>query len=364
MKGFLQLLLVAALTSTLFAKSDILVEPEEAAKLLGKDNVVFVSGDNPDSFELYHIVGSVEMYAHGLQKTDKMGKMDCPPMFMCIDDAEKLISSKGISNDTLVIAYDNFRGPNATGVYHFFKSFGHENVKILNGGFDAMKAIDPNQKIYDQIEAEGKAELEKLRDAYRAHKRGTAEYDAAKAEYDAYNEELQAKLDEIAPKLYVQRGKAPKITPTNYKIDPNKIDLTYIAPKEEVYNAMLDIQEKGKKNSNYVILDSRGMTELIGERYLDQVARAGHIPGATSLEWNNITDFDNIRSFKSLEEMEKFFKDAGITKDKTIYAYCHVGAGRSSHLITALQLLGYENIKIYSGSWNEWGNDMSLPVRR
>jgi thiosulfate/3-mercaptopyruvate sulfurtransferase len=62
--------------------------------------------------------------------------------------------------------------------------------------------------------------------------------------------------------------------------------------------------------------------------------------------------------------MEQFFKSQGITKDKTIYAYCHVGAGRSSHIITALQLLGYDNVKVYTGSWDEWGNDMNLPIRR
>lgn len=364
MKGFFKLLLAAAVSTTLFANDKILIEPEEAVKLLGKDDVMFVSGDNPDSFELYHIVGSVEMYAHGLQKTDLMGQMDCPPMFMCIDDAQELIRSKGITNDMTVIAYDNFRGPNATGVYHFFKSFGHEDVRILNGGFDAMKEIDPNQKIYDKIEAEAKAEMEKLREKYRAHKRGSEEYKKYKSQYDERKDEMETELARIAPKLYVQSGKEPKMEPTDYVIDPEKIDLTYVAPKKEVYNAMLDIKEKGKDNSNYVILDTRGMTELIGERYLDKVARAGHIPGVTLLEWNNITDFDNTRSFKPKEELAKVFKDAGITKDKTIYAYCHVGAGRSSHLITALQLLGYENIKIYTGSWNEWGNDMNLPIRR
>jgi hypothetical protein len=70
---------------------------------------------------------------------------------MCKEEAEHYIGSKGIDNDTLVIAYDDFKGPNATGVYAFFKSFGHEKVKILNGGRAAMMAADPEQKIYDGI---------------------------------------------------------------------------------------------------------------------------------------------------------------------------------------------------------------------
>ena len=54
----------------------------------------------------------------------------------------------------------------------------------------------------------------------------------------------------------------------------------------------------------------------------------------------------------------------GITPDKTVYAYCQVGAGRSTEIITALKLLGYKNVKAYSGSWDEWGNDMNLPIKR
>lgn len=364
MKGLLKLLLIVATSSALFAKSDILIEPEEAAKLLGKDGVIFISGDNPTSFELNNIVGSIEMYAHGLQKTDMMGKSECFPLFSCIEDAQELIQSKGITNDMMIIAYDDFRGPNATGVYHYFKSWGHENVKLLNGGVRGMQEVDPNQKIYDQLSEEIGEKRAELRAVYRDEKRGSDAYKEKKAIHDAYVEETQPQLDAMLKKLYVQPGKAPKLPKSDYTIDESKIDVSYLAPKAQVYEAMQNILEKGKKESDFVIIDTRGVAELSGDRYLDNVARAGHVPGATFIEWDQITDFENNRSFKSLEEMEKIFKEMGVTKDKTIYAYCHVGAGRSSHSIMALQLLGYENVKIYSGSWNEWGNDMNLPVRR
>ncbi len=364
MKGLLKLLLIAATSVSLFANDDILIEPEEAIKLIGKEGVMFVSGDSHDTYDLYHIKGSVEMYAHHLHHSNKMGEMHCSPLFMCIEEAEEYISSKGISNDTMVIAYDNFRGPNATGVYHYFKSWGHDNVKILNGGFDAIKSIDPEQTIYDAMKEEYKEGKDKLKEKYKAEEKGSKLYKEYKAQYNAYKDEWKAKLAKQEKKLLVQRGKGPKITPTDYKIDPDKIDTTYLAGKQEVKHAMEEIVEDGKEESDYVILDSRGMSEIIGERYLDNVARAGHIPGATFIEWKNITDFDNKRSFRSLDEMEEFFKSQGITKDKTIYAYCHVGAGRSSHLITALMLLGYPNVKVYTGSWDEWGNDMSLPIKR
>ena len=54
----------------------------------------------------------------------------------------------------------------------------------------------------------------------------------------------------------------------------------------------------------------------------------------------------------------------GLTKDKKIYTYCHVGAGRGSYFWALMQMLGYENVKVYTGSWDEWGNDMSLPIQK
>lgn len=337
-----------------------LISGEEAMKLLGKKNVVFVSGDAYETYEIVgHIEGSALMYAHGLHQTDIGGTVPCAPLLMCIEDAEKKISSKGISNDTMVIAYDDFKGPNATGVWLFFKHFGHENVKILNGGMAAILALDPNQQKYDKYRDEVRSFSKAIRDA---QKNG----DTKKA--DALNKkvvELTKLMDELQPKLIIQKGKKePKHVKGNYKIDKSKIRWDLIATKDEVLKAVEDIKAKGRDNSQFVIIDSRRMGEIMGEVTLDNVARGGHIPGATFLEWTNISDADRKLSFKELEDMRKVFEKHGITKDKTIFPYCHVGAGRSTEFQVALKMLGYENVRTYTGSWNEWGNDMNLPISR
>lgn len=380
MKRLLKTLLVAATVTLVpamagsgYAKSDILISAEEAMKLIGNPKVMFVSGDSPDVYELGHIKGSVEMYAHHLHHSDIMGNMHCDPLFRCIDDAEHMIGSKGISNDMMVVAYDDFKGPNATGVYAFFKSYGHDNVKILNGGREGIKAIDPAQIEYDKyyqqlrsVKKEGKKDAKKLKDV----KKGKVEVSAAeKAALEksvkankAEQKALKAKLKALEPKLLVVKGKE-QVTAKHYKIDPKKIDVTRLAPKHEVAAAAADIVAKGK-DSKYVIIDTRGMTEIIGERKMDNVARAGHVPGATFIEWKKISDGDNKLSFRSAEKLKEVFESYGVTKDKTIYAYCHVGTGRSSEIITALELLGYPNAKIFTGSWDTWGNDMNLPIKR
>jgi thiosulfate/3-mercaptopyruvate sulfurtransferase len=357
LKG-ISLVAILAFNAHANGNDDILISAEEAVKLIGKPNVMFAMGDNPDVYELGHIKGSVEMGAHHLHHADIVGHMHCAPLFMCPKEAEEYISSKGISNDTLVIAYDDFRGPNATGVYAYFKSFGHKKIKILDGGRSAILAVDPEQKIYDDLKEEIKANKDALKEAKKAEPKDEALITKLKSK----DKELKKKLDKQEPKLLIQKGKEPELH-GSYHIDLKKVDYNYIAGKDEIVHAVQDIINNGDK-SQYVVIDSRGITEIIGEKKLDNVARGGHIPGSKFIEWKNITDFDKRLSFKSKEEMQKVFDKYGVTKDKTIYAYCHVGAGRSTEIITALELLGYPNIKVYTGSWDEWGNDMNLPIRR
>ncbi|NOQ29695.1 MAG: sulfurtransferase [Helicobacteraceae bacterium] len=356
-----------------YKDNNILISAEEAIKLIGDPKVMFVSGDNEDVFKLGHIKGSVEMYAHHLHHSNIMGEMHCEPLFRCLDDAEQYIGSKGISNDMTVIAYDDFKGPNATGVYMFFKSYGHKNVKILNGGRAAIMAIDPAQTKYDAIKAElkkekkiGKKASKKLKKAKKANltlpAAETKSLNAIVKESKSKQKEMKSRLKTAEKPLLVVAGDT-HITAKKYHINKKDLDLNNIAGSEEVKMAMEDILKNGDK-SEYVIVDTRGMAEIIGQRKMDNVARGGHIPGATLLEWKKVSDIDNKKSFKSAAELDKVFKSYNITPDKKIYAYCHVGAGRSSEIIVGLQLLGYKNVKVYTGSWDTWGNAMSLPIER
>ena len=408
-----------------YPKSNMLISAEDAVKLIGKKGVMFVSGDSGDNYKNSHVRGSVEMYAHHIHHSDIMGGMHCAPLYRCVEDAEKYIGHNGIDNDTLVIAYDDFKGPNATGVYSFFKSIGHKKVKILMGGWKALKLVDPNAK---KIKAMTKQAKKHLKAAKKAQKtigayaknmkrlakakakkpedaddakaiakkiakleKKTAKGDISadkKAKLEALIKSETAKAAVINAKIYKMAAvvsspklskedeakydthhqvamtqKAEGVVEKHYRIDRKKLNYSSIAGKAEVLRAVKDIQKRGKR-SKYVIVDARGMIEIIGERKMDNVARGGHIPGATFLEWKHISDAKRGVAFKTAKEMAKVFKRYGITKDKTVYAYCQVGAGRGSEIITALEIMGYKHAKVYTGSWDEWGNDMMLPIKR
>jgi thiosulfate/3-mercaptopyruvate sulfurtransferase len=357
MKKWLQTLCVAfMLTSTAaFAAEAITIQPEEAIKLIGKPGYVFVCGDSETAYENGHIKGSREMYAHHLHHADIMGNLHCEPLYQCPEHAEHYIRSKGIKNGDVIIAYDNWRGPNATGVYSFFKSFGHDKVYVLDGGQDGIKALDPNQKKYDALKAKARKLKKEARKAKKAGNKAKAQ------ELKAQAKQIKGQMKQLEAKLLVQRGKEPHWEHTHYTIEKTRPEL--LATTEEVVKAMEDIRKNGDK-SRYVIIDTRGMTEIIGERKMDNVARGGHIPGSKFIEWKKVTDFKRKKSFHQPEELRKMFESYGVTPDKTIYAYCQVGAGRGSEIITALELLGYKNVKVYSGAWDTWGNNMNLPIHR
>ncbi|HEX6679818.1 MAG TPA: sulfurtransferase [Gaiellaceae bacterium] len=90
--------------------------------------------------------------------------------------------------------------------------------------------------------------------------------------------------------------------------------------------------------------------------------RAGHIPTAASIPWAKAVRDDG--TFKSADELRELYESKGITPEKEVTAYCRIGE-RSAHTWFVLQeLLGYEKVKNYDGSWTEWGNLVDVPIEK
>ncbi len=115
-----------------------------------------------------------------------------------------------------------------------------------------------------------------------------------------------------------------------------------------------------------VLLDVRDIDEWIGDSSSpygrDYAPRKGRIPGAKWLEWYRFMKPSPAGPMiKSPDEVKAEAATAGISTDDTIYLYCFKGA-RASNTFLALKQAGFDDVRMYFGSWNEWSRDDSLPI--
>lgn len=119
---------------------------------------------------------------------------------------------------------------------------------------------------------------------------------------------------------------------------------------------------------NISLVDVRSPAEFSGELLAPPAApqegsqRGGHIPGASNIPWGQAVDEDG--AFKSADALRELYGAQGIDGSRETIAYCRIGE-RSSHTWFALtQLLGFENVRNYDGSWTEWGSIVGAPIEK
>jgi thiosulfate/3-mercaptopyruvate sulfurtransferase len=104
--------------------------------------------------------------------------------------------------------------------------------------------------------------------------------------------------------------------------------------------------------------------ELLAPAALPQegAQRAGHVPGAANIPWATAVNDDG--TFKSADDLRDLYAAKGITADKDVIAYCRIGE-RSSHTWFVLhELLGFDRVRNYDGSWTEYGSLVGVPIEK
>ena len=150
---------------------------------------------------------------------------------------------------------------------------------------------------------------------------------------------------------------------------PSPATQTYKAQeRDESIRAYRDQVRGWLGEASRALVDVRSPGEFAGDLIAppgyeqEGAQRAGHIPTAASIPWASAVRDDG--TFKSAEELKELYGGKGITPDKEVTAYCRIGE-RSAHTWFVLrELLGFERVRNYDGSWTEWGNLVDVPIEK
>ena len=274
-----------------YARPELLAEPDWLEEHLGDPGVRIIDCATLEAYRRAHIRGAVQLPVHYyIKEAPTDPKLDHGTFIMPPAEFEQLMGQLGVSNDTLVVTYDDNNSLLAARLWWCLKYYGHDRAKVLNGGWHRW--LTEGRPI-----------------TFHATKPQPATFTAKpRPELIADAELLKAK---------------------------------YNHPGCQVLDARTDEEWNGTND--------RGNK------------RAGHVPGAKHLEWINFVSKDDGRTFLPAEEIERLLKEAGIERGKATITYCQGGI-RAAHAAFAMELVGFEHVRVYDGSMRDWANRDDTPL--
>lgn len=278
-----------------YSNPDILVSTEWVAENKDNDNVRLVESN--EDILLYvtgHIPGAVQI--------DWTTDLNDPITrdYLSADKFAQLCRQNGIGPDTTVVFYGDKSNWWAAYALWVFSLFGHENVKLMDGG---------------------------------------------RAKWESEKRELTREM--------------PKFPTCDYPM-PNRDDTPIRAFRDEVLEhvkakrPLVDVRSPAEFTG-----DRLHMEDYPNEGAL----RGGHIPGAKNVPWARAAHEDGtFKSAEDLRAI--YAQEKGLQTDDDVVVYCRIGERSSHTWFVLTHLLGYKNVRNYDGSWTEWGNLVGAPIEK
>jgi len=114
-----------------------------------------------------------------------------------------------------------------------------------------------------------------------------------------------------------------------------------------------------------VLVDVRSAAEYRGECFwpsggMEPGGRAGHVPSAVHQPIDGLTNEDG--SFRSAAELRQIFSSIDLGGRDELITYCTIGGRAATAWFALTYLLGRDHVRVYEGSWAEWGRSPGAPV--
>jgi thiosulfate/3-mercaptopyruvate sulfurtransferase len=279
-----------------YSHPDVLVSTDWVAQRAADPSVRLVESDEDLLlYETGHIPGAV--------KIDWVNDLNDPLTrdYLNRSQMEKLLRSKGISEQTTLVFYGDKNNWWATYAFWVFRLFGLKRLKLMDGG--------------------------------RAR----------------WTEEGRA-LTTVVP-----------VYPPGDIVVGERNDAGIRAFRDEV---LAHLGRQGQLVDVRSPEEFRGERLHMPDYPNEGALRGGHIPGARSVPWARAVNPDT-HTFRPASELRRIYvEEQGLQPNNATIAYCRIGE-RSSHTWFALTyLLGFTNVRNYDGSWTEWGNGVRLPIEK
>lgn len=279
-----------------YANPDSIVETNWLAEHLNDPDIRIVeSNEDVLLYGTGHIPNAVHIDWHADLNDPVQRDYISPEAFA------KLAERHGITPETTIIFYGDKANWWSAYALWVFRLFGHDKVKLLNGG---------------------------------------------RAKWEAEGRELTRDVPQFAASVY--------------PVPAKRLDADIRAFRDEALEQsragrpLIDVRSPG---------EFKGDVTHMPEYPQEGVLRGGHIPGAHSVPWKKAANDDG--TFKSVDELRQIYlEEAGLKPGEDTIVYCRIGE-RSSHTWFVLSyLLGLKNVRNYDGSWTEWGNSVRVPIEK